>query len=570
MEHDEAFLQAQTQSLRHGVHVVIAQGTFAAVMQVASAFVLAHIVASAVFAHASLPALWPWLAILPLFYGVRAALAWAAERQAFRLGVQIRQRIRRELLEKLKDLGPVWLSGAPAGAVITAVVDGVEALDAYFTRYLPQRALAVWVPFVLLAAVLPADWVSALVLVVTAPLIPVFMILVGKGAEELNRRQWHRLAVLGGHFLDMLEGLTTLRLFDRSRAEAAIIGKLSDDYRHGTMQVLRVAFLSSLVLEFFATVSIATVAVLIGFRLMWHDLGFEQGLFVLLLAPEFYLPLRRLGTHYHARMDALGATRAILQVWEAQPPPALAGTRVFTVSRALALQCVAVGQTYGEGRRGLDNVSFSIDAGEHVALVGPSGAGKTTLFRLLLGFLAPTQGEILVNGASLAGFSPASWRQALAWLPQTPHLIHGSVLDNLRLARRDARRPDIEAAARDAHAHEFIVALPNGYDTVIGDGGHALSGGERQRLALARAFLRNAPLVLLDEPAAHLDAENEYLINEALVRLGAGRTLLVIAHRPSTMRRMDRILVLERGQLVQSGRHAELISQGGLYAELVA
>lgn len=569
MEQDESFLYTQTQPLRREVHTVTGIGTLAAVFQVASAFVLAHIVARAVFAQASLSTLWPWFGLLPLLYGLRAGLAWALERRAFRLGAQVRRQIRAELLKKLQILGPVWLAGDSTGATVTAVVDGVEALDAYFTRYLPQRALAVWVPFVLLAAVLPADWVSALVLVLTAPLIPVFMMLVGKGAEELNRRQWHRLAILGGHFLDMLGGLTTLRLFDRSRAEARIVGRLSDDYRQGTMQVLRVAFLSSLVLEFFATVSIATVAVLIGFRLMWHDLGFEQGLFVLLLVPEFYLPLRRLGTHYHARMEALGAVHAILRIWDAQPPRALAGIHTFEVPRKLALQCVAVGHEYEDGRRGLDNVSFTIDAGEHVAIVGPSGAGKTTLFRLVLGFLAPAQGEILVNGAPLARFSPASWWQALAWLPQTPRLIYGTVLDNLRLARPNARRNEIEAAARAAHAHEFITALPQGYDTLIGDGGRTLSGGERQRLVLGRAFLRDTPLVLLDEPAAHLDYENEHLINDALMRLGAHRTLLVIAHRPSTMRQMGRILVFQRGRLVQSGSHAELVKQAGLYAELV-
>ncbi len=433
-------------------------------------------------------------------------------------------------------------------------------------------ALSACIPLAILVFVVPADWISGVIMVLSAPLIPLFMILVGKGTEALNQSQWRKLARMSAHVFDAIEGLTTLKLFNASRAEAAVVAAIADDYRESTMKVLRVAFLSSLALEFFATVSIAMVAVFIGFRLYDGQLHFLQGFFVLLLAPEFYRPLRAMGTQYHARMEAIGASEAIVALLNTPLPQrsALAGEdgAILPAGPVREVRFEHVDFSYG-AEPVLHDVSFTLTRGETVALIGPSGAGKTTLTQLLLGFIAPGSGGIVVGGTDLRDIARDAWMARVAWLPQRPTLFHGSVLDNIRLARPDASLAQVQRAVEQAGARELIAGLPRGYDTMLGDRGQGLSGGEIQRVALARVFLEEADVVVLDEASAGLDDDTAALITRSIQRLSASAAVLVIAHRLETIRDADTILVLERGRIVERGRHEDLVAGGALYTRLI-
>ena len=405
------------------------------------------------------------------------------------------------------------------------------------------------------------------------------MILIGTRVEAINQHQWKALARMGAHFLDVIQGLTTLKLFNASRREAQVIAEISEDYRRRTMEVLRVAFLSSAVLEFFATVGIAIIAVFIGFRLYQLDLplpdliappeiSFLSGFFILLLAPEFFLPLRSLGTHYHGRLEAIAAAERIADILDTPLPERPSPGRRLPSNSPLAIGFEDVHFAYEAGRPALQGASFRINPGERVALVGPSGAGKTTIASLLLGFGMPDAGRIVVDGISLADMDLEHWRRRLAWLPQRPRLFQGSLLENIRLGTPQASLETVQDAARRARAAEFIDQLPARYDTEIGEQGVGLSGGQIQRIALARAFVRNARLVILDEATASLDPANEALVQAGIDELARDRGLLIIAHRLVTVRHADRILVIVDGRIAEQGTHDELIALQGHYARM--
>jgi len=551
----------------------------AVVVLVAQAGLLARILDQVLFHGAAVADQQKALALLLLLLPLRSALLWGADQCSAEGAVRLQQRLREELLKKLRRLGPAWLSGQASGDLVATLGEGIEALAGYYSSYLPAMSRVMAVPPTLLVFVFFRDWLSGLVLLATAPLVPFFMILIGKGAQRRNQRQWRALARMSSHLLDRLRGLSTLKQLDASRREAEVVARISEDYRLRTLSVLRIAFLSSFTLEFFATVSIAVVAVLVGFRLYWNQLTFFDGFFALLLAPEFYLPLRRLGSAYHDRMEAIAAAERLVEIFSAVPPGAVAGTAPFRPAHGEGVEIVLRGVGFrwpGERGRGeeapgaLNGLDLRIAAGERVAVVGPSGAGKSTLFHLLLGFLRPDEGEIRVDGQPLADLDPESWRHRLAWLPQSPRIFHGSVAENIALGRPDAEPEAIEEAARRARCLEFIERLPSGFDTVIGEGGRSLSGGQRQRIALARAFLRDARLVLLDEPTASLDLASEALIRNSLEELAGQATLVVIAHRRQSLHHADRILVLNEGRLVQQGSHRRLLREEGLYRELLA
>ena len=563
----------------------VAIGMSAGLLLIAQAWLLATTINAVVFSTAALADVMPWLWGMLAIFLLRAGLAWASEQAAFHAAIQVKLAIRTQLYGHVQKLGPAWLSNERSGDIINTLSDGVEALEAYYARYIPAMSLIVLVPLAILVFVFGSDWLSALIMLVTAPLIPLFMILIGKGTEKRNQQQWKSLARMSAHFLDVIQGLTTLKLFNASRREAQMVAQISDEYRQGTMSVLRVAFLSSFALEFLATVSIALVAVLIGFRLFWGEMDFFYGLFVLLLVPEFYLPLRNMGTQYHARMEAIGAAERMVEILGETPhPPTPSPSRGegeqenSLLEAPLPLRERGWGEgikldsltfTYPDGREALKDLSLEIRPNETLAIVGPSGSGKTTLINLLMGFLQPQSGQILIGDSPLPAIAPEAWRTQFAWLPQKPQLFPGTVADNIRLGNPQASLETVQAAAEQAQAHAFIAALPQGYETIVGEAGQGLSGGQIQRIALARAFLKDAPLVILDEATANLDMESETLVQAAVQKLAQGRTLIMIAHRLRTVRSASRIAVIDHGQVVQVGTHAELLETSPVYRQMV-
>ncbi|WP_198506825.1 thiol reductant ABC exporter subunit CydD [Dyella ginsengisoli] len=565
----EVWLKSFRSRVRAPLRQATALGLVNGLLLVAQAWLAAWAINAGVMHHAPMARLWPALAALPVVFVLRFALARAAERVAFRAGAIVRRTLRADLLAHLQRLGPAWLQRQARGDLVTSVVGGVEAMEGYYARYLPTMGMTALLPLAILVAVFPADWVSALVMLVSAPLIPFFMWMIGKGTEELNQKQWRVLAFLGARFLDTLQGLTTLKLFGASRREAAVVAQVSDDYRRSTMQVLRVAFLSSVVLEFLATVSIAVVAVLVGFRLMWGELAFLPGLFALLLAPEFFGPLRNMGTVYHLRMEAIGAAERMVQIF-AEPADGRPRGTAPAPSAAPSLSFEATGFAYPDGTVALDACRFTAPAGQVTAIVGASGAGKSTVLHLLLGFIGRTRGRITVGDVDLADIAETDWLARVAWVPQRAHLFEGSVADNLRLARPDADDAQLREAARAAGAEAFIDALPQGFDTPLGERGANLSGGQVQRLALARAFLKDAPVLLLDEPTAHLDTHSQRAVLEAIERLARGRTVLLVTHRLHALALADHVVVLDDGRVVEQGPPDALRAADGPFARLLA
>ncbi|MCW8308009.1 thiol reductant ABC exporter subunit CydD [Acidiphilium sp. PA] len=560
-------LVAAGRGARRGLTAAIALGFAAGLAVIGQAFVLARIVSALVFRHVTLGAVRDDLIALGVVFLVRAGLSFGAEVAAHRAAAAVKLSLRRLLLDHVFALGPHYAAGERSADLAATALEGIEALEPYLARYLPQMALVALVPLAVLAAVLRFDWISALVLVVSGPIIPLFMVFIGYRAEAINQRQWRQLLVMSAHFLDAVQGITTLKLFGRAREEIALIGRISDDYRRVTMAGLRVAFLTSAALEFFASLSIALVAVLFGARLIHGDIAFFPAFFVLLLVPAFFQPLRGLATHYHARMNALAAARRLFDVLDTAPmvrwgeAPVPAGA----VSIGVAGLVVA----YGPGPAVLRGIDCVFPAGSLTAIVGRSGAGKSSLAAALLGFVAPASGGVVVNGEPLDTLDRAAWWRCLAYVPQAPRLFAGSIADNLRLARPDATVPAMLAALARAGLRDVVMALPGGLDARIGDGGAGLSGGQVQRLALARAFLKDAPVLILDEATAHLDLETEAELTSAIGDLVRGRTAIVIAHRLATVRHADRILVLDAGRIVESGTHAALLARGGVYAGLI-
>lgn len=539
----------------------------AGALVVPQAWLLAHALAPVVTARAPLADALPWLWPVPLVLVVRFLLGLAADRSALAGAHMVKRHVRDALLRKLQQLGPAHARAQGTGELATTLIDGVEALQPYFLRYVPNLAVLAMVPLAIAACVLPRDWISAVVLLVTAPAIPVFMLLIGQGTERLNQRQWRILSRLSGRLLDALQRLTLLKLFNAAGREAALLARAADDYRRATMAVLRVAFLSSLALEFFATVGIALVAVLVGFRLLDGEMGLEAGLFALLLAPEFYAPLRRLGADYHARMEAIAAAERIMDVLDAPLPPG--GHAQPPLPERIAIRCDGIHFAYEPSEPVLEGASLELEAGTTTALVGRSGAGKSTLLSVLVGERRPGRGRVLVAGHDLADLDPAFWLRHVAVVPQRPHLFAGSIGDNIRLGRPDATAHEVEAAARAAAAHGFIEALPQGYATPVGEHGQTLSGGQAQRIALARAFLKDAPVLFIDEGTASLDAGTEAEVSAALARLVRERTVLVIAHRLRTVWDAHRVAVMEAGRIVEHGPPAALAASDSRFARML-
>ena len=540
-----------------------------ALLAVAQAWLFSRVVAGVFLEGASLRTVWNSLFLILGIIVLRAVFQWVSEVSAHEASSRIKSSLRKRLLSHIIYLGPVYARGERTGELITTVVDGIESLEEYFTKYLPQLLLAVGIPVLILGFVFPLDWKSGTILLLTGPLIPVFMILIGKLAEKKALHQFQSLSWMSAHFLDILQGMTTLKVFGRAHDQTRVIERVSDSFREATLSVLRIAFLSALVLEFLATMSTALVAVTIGLRLVYGTLTFSSGLFLLLLAPEFYTPLRTLGLNFHAGLSGVNAAGRIFEILDL--PLMSDGKDEQVLSSDLHISFQHVSLTYQLGEiPALNGINLSLKYGERIALVGPSGAGKTSIAQLLLRFIEPSTGEIFINEALLETISQENWRKQIAYIPQTPYLFAGSIAEIIHFGRPSATIEEVKSAAQDASAHEFILKLPGGYDTLLGEGGTRLSGGQAQRIAIARAFLKDAPLLIMDEATSNLDPESEHLVQLALKRLLQGKTALIIAHRLSTVRQADRILVLEQGQIVEQGNHEELMREQGLYYQMVA
>jgi ATP-binding cassette subfamily C protein CydD len=532
--------------------VVVVLGLVLTALVLAQAGLLARALAGAAPGVGAV-ALWPVLVSLLAVVLARSVAVYGVEVAALRASASVKSQLRRRLATQVLRLGPAWLGGQRTGEIATLATRGLDALDPYFARYLPQLVLACLVPLAVAVRVALADWISALIIVVTLPLIPVFTVLVGLPARARARRQWLLLARLGGHFLDVVEGLTTLKVFGRARPQAEVIGRVTDEHRTATMSVLRVAFLSALVLELTAALATALVAVEVGLRLLGGHIGYEAALLVLLLTPEAFLPLRAVAMHFHASMEGMAAAGRVCDLLDIKPPRTGAAPRASAAvdlgRQAITLDGVCLSYP-GRDRPALDGVSLTIAPGERIAVAGASGAGKSSLLALLLRFVEPSDGRIEAGGLPLDSIAMDAWRRQIAWVPQHPALMSGSVAANIALGQAGASRDAIAFAAGLAGADGFIRALPHGYDTPLGERGLRLSAGQRQRIALARAFLRDAPLLLLDEPAAHLDPVTAGQILDAVERLMAGRTAILVSHGVRWPGGADRTLTLDGGRVV--------------------
>jgi thiol reductant ABC exporter CydD subunit len=537
---------------RRQIALTVALGVVQVGLVVAQATLLAHAIAATFVDGAGLEDVASdlvWVAALAVARGLVAAGFEASGRFG---AAGVMAELRGRLVAKLLRDRPGDLAGMRRGDLASSAVQGVDALEAYFARYLPQVAVAALAPFAILAWTFPRDLEATLILAVTFPLIPVFMVLIGMLAERRTRARWRTLSRLSAHFLDVVSGLTTLRANGRAEAQVDSIAAAGERYRRETMATLRIGFLSALVLELLAMLGVALVAAAIGVQLAAGSLGFEAGLVVLLLAPELYLPLRQMGAQFHASADGMAAAERIFELLDRPPAIAVADDPRPAPDPAWApVELRAVRSGYpGRDAAVLDGLDLTLAPCETVALVGASGCGKSTLAKLLLRLADPDAGSVTCAGVDLRAVDPRAWRQRVAWLPQRPTIFAASVADNVRLAEPGASDDAVCAALAAANALDVVAGLPDGLATRIGDGGRALSAGQAQRIALARAFLRDASLVVLDEPTAHLDADSERAVADACERLAHDRTTLLIVHRPELARGADRVVELRDGRIV--------------------
>ncbi|AEE23872.1 ABC transporter, CydDC cysteine exporter (CydDC-E) family, permease/ATP-binding protein CydD [Glaciecola sp. 4H-3-7+YE-5] len=568
------FLKRESKPAASALKFSIALGTFNAFLMIAGVYLLAKIVHEVMFDAAGLNdvsyLLWALGGII-LARGIFLALSQRLSAHAAR---NIKSSMRANLLEKITRLGPAFTEQKGHGAMLNTLHDGVEALHDYYANYLPSVAYSALIPLAILVVIFPTDWQAGLIFLFTAPLIPFFMILVGHKAEQLNQARWQQLAVLGNYFFDRVRGLTQLKLFNATKRELTQIAKISDDFRHATLSVLKIAFLSSFALEFLATISVALVAVIIGFRLFFGTLDFATGFVVLLLAPEFYLPLRKLGNHYHARLEGISAAGDMLEILQtpessSSEPKKTASSGFICLTNNPAITLKKLNFTYPDSNEGLHDVSLCLPATGMVAFVGASGAGKSTLFDCFLGFHPQVIPHVNVNNLPLCENDIPSWQQGIAWIPQQPTLFYTTIKENILLAKPNATMEEVKRAAQQAGALDFIELLPNGFDTLLGEQGEGLSGGQKQRIALARAFLKQAPILMLDEPTAHLDSATEFSVQHAINEYAKSHLVLVIAHRLNTLKQASNIVLLDNGRIVQQGDYQSLSQQDGPFKALL-
>ncbi|WP_058913078.1 heme ABC transporter permease/ATP-binding protein CydD [Entomohabitans teleogrylli] len=570
------WLKQQSVISRRWLNLSRLLGLISGLLIIAQAWLLARLLHHMIMENIPVEALLLPFVLLLLTIVLRTWIVWLREKVGFHAGLHIRQEIRRQVLDRLHQAGPAWIQNKPAGSWATLVLEQIEDMHDFYARYLPQMSLAVTIPVLIVLTILPVNWAAALILLGTAPLIPLFMALVGMGAADANRRNFLALSRLSGHFLDRLRGMETLRLFFRGKQETADIERASQDFRQRTMEVLRLAFLSSAVLEFFASLSIALVAVYFGFSYL-GELNFGHygtgvtlfaGFLTLILAPEYFQPLRDLGTFYHAKAQAIGAADSLKTFMESPLQSPVRGQQKLTTQGPLEIVAHNLVILTSEGKPLSAPLNFTLPAGSRVALVGQSGAGKSSLLNLLSGFL-PYLGSLTINGSELRELEPQHWREQLSWVGQNPQLPATTLHQNITLGAPDASEAQIAAAIDKAGVSEFLSQLPEKLDTVVGEQATRISVGQAQRVALARALLSPCRLLLLDEPGASLDARSEELVMNALNDASRQQTTLMVTHQLDYIRDWDSIWVMRDGQIIQQGNYAALAGQEGPFAELL-
>jgi ATP-binding cassette subfamily C protein CydD len=569
------WLRTQSRIVKRWLMLAVGLGMLSTLLLLGQAALLAEILYQLIIEHTDKYELIGYFFGLVVLIAGRALCAWGREIAGFQAGKNIRIYIRKLILDKLAQMGPAYIKGKPAGAWATLTLEQVENMHDFFARYLPQMSLAVLIPFVILIVVFPLNWAAGLIFLITAPLVPFFMALVGIKAADASRKNFKALQRLSGHFYDRLQSMTTIRMFDRTQAEADHLRAASDVFRNRTMDVLKIAFLSSAVLEFFTSISIAITAVYFGFSFV-GELNFGYygsgitlftGLFILILAPEFYQPLRDLGAFYHAKQQAVGAAESIVEFLNLDAAEIRSGDTPLAESEQIQIEADNLQILSAEGKTLVGPISFTLESGKTTALVGPSGAGKTTLINAILGFM-PYQGSLKINGIELHDLQHSDWRKQINWIGQNPLLLHGSIRDNVTLSDAELTDPEIEQALQQAFADEFVSKL--GLDYPISDRSGGLSVGQAQRLALARAILQNGNFWLLDEPTASLDARSEQLVMQSISNLVMNKTTLFVTHQLAQLKQVDHILVMENGQISEQGHYQDLALSSGMFSQMLS
>ncbi|WP_116871898.1 heme ABC transporter permease/ATP-binding protein CydD [Vibrio splendidus] len=568
------WLKQQSKLAKRWLMIAISLGVLSSVFLIAQAALLASILHQLIIENVDKTELVGHFAGLALSVVGRAGCTWGREIAGYRCGEQIRVYIRQLILDKLRELGPAYIKGKPAGTWATLLLEQVEDMQDFFSRYLPQMSLSVLIPFIILVVVFPVNWAAGLIFLLTAPLVPMFMALVGMKAADANRKNFKALQRLSGHFYDRLQSMTTIRLFDRTSSETEVLKGASEVFRTRTMDVLKIAFLSSAVLEFFTSISIAMTAVYFGFTYI-GELNFGHygvgitlfaGLFILILAPEFYQPLRDLGTFYHAKQQAVGAAESIVEFLETDITKVKSGDTQLDPAQDINIEAQDLKVLSPEGVQLVGPISFALNTRQSTALVGPSGAGKTSLINAILGFM-PYEGSLKINGVELRDLDLASWRKTISWVGQNPLLLHGSIRDNVTLGKQDITDQTVQNALDQSFASEFVNE--HGLDYMISDRSGGLSVGQSQRLALARAMIQDGQFWLLDEPTASLDTRSEQLVMKGINSNIESRTALLVTHQLAPLQSVDNIMVMRDGGLVEQGHYSQLSTAGGLFEEML-
>lgn len=558
-----------------GAITTLASGWFGGLLTISQAWLLATIIDSVFLKHQNLQQVWPYMLWLLANYLLKAIFIFLSEYSASKLAIRVKNTLRDNTLTKIAELGPIYATGEKTGELSLTLLDGIESVDAYYSQYLPQLVYAAIIPITMLFFVFPLDTLTGLIFIITAPLVPFFMILIGVYAKSLTQKQYGTLSILAAHFYDVLQGLTTLKIFGRSRGQSGEIRAISEHYREITMSVLRITFLSSLALELLTTLSTAIIAVEIGLRLIYGNIQFQQAFFLLILAPEFYFPLRQLGVKFHAGMSGVTASVRIWQILDTELPPSTTHSDQVVLEDHIPDDTIEVisleGVSFKYAERDIDSVSdvnIVLQPGI-TALIGSTGSGKSTISSLLMGFIQPARGMIKVNGIALDRIPKDRWRSSISWVPQNPYLFFATIRENLLISKPNASLEELDQACEKAGILKTIQALPDQYDTKIGERGSFLSGGQAQRIAIARAFLKNAPFIILDEPTANLDVETERDLTRTIKELTQKKITLTIAHRLKTITEANNIYLLEGGRIVDSGSHQQMVLREGAYKNYI-